>query len=167
MKSPNRGQLIHELANLPRETLTARIAARLDAQPRCPVARYLAGCLCFDGGKPATGVRHLMIAHHADAALESAALLVFAGLNWVSRPGEPLLAVLLDTWNEFRRPQFDRRGRERDLLDAFAEADPGLPAGWALARRLWRLPIVTLRAQLRRATAAHDVATYPMLAAAM
>ncbi len=108
----------------------------------------------------------MMLAHHAEPQLQSAALLAFAGLNWVSRRGALLLPVLLDTWEEFRRPDFDRYGRERALLDAFAAApDPGLIHLPPLAGRLWRLPIATLRRQIREAVLSRDAAVYPLLAA--
>lgn len=141
------------------------LESRLLENPRCPVTRYLLGCQCFDRDRAATGVRHMMVAHHAEPEFQSAALLVFSGLNWVSRPGTPLLTVLLDTWEEFRRPEFDRYPRERVLLDALAEELPGLSSASALAQRLWRLPISTLRAQVRQAVANLDSASYPLLLA--
>lgn len=107
----------------------------------------------------------MMIAHHAEPQLESAALLVFAGLNWIGRRGQMLLPVLLETWDEFRRPEFDRRPRERALLDAWTEAAPAGRELSPLARRLWRLPIHTLRAQLRQAVMTRDEALYELLAA--
>lgn len=143
----------------------AWLADRLAQAPRCAVARYLAACRCFDSGRPAHAVRHMMVAHHAEPQFESAGLLVFAGLNWVSRQQQPLLAVLLATWEEFRRPEFDRRRRERALLDALAEPIDGLERLSVLARRLWRIPIQTLRHQLRAAIQSGDVAQYPVLLA--
>jgi hypothetical protein len=107
----------------------------------------------------------MMIAHHAEPDYESAALLVFAGLSWVSRESAPLLRVLLDTWEEFRRPAFDRYPRERVMLDALAETLPGLDSASSLAQRLWRLPIQTLRAQIRHAVASADTQKYPLLLA--
>ncbi len=107
----------------------------------------------------------MMVAHHVEPRLQSAALLVFSGLNWVSRRGTVLLPVLLETWEEFRRPEFDHLPRERVLLDAFAEPDPGLNLVAPLARRLWRLPIRTLRAQIREAILSRDAALYPQLTA--
>ena len=104
-----------------------------------------------------------MVAHHALPQLESAALLVFAGLNWVAQRGSSLLPVLLATWEEFRRPEFDRQREERLLLDAFAQPDPGLTQVSPLARRLWRLPVQTLRAQIREAIVSRDVGLYPLL----
>ena len=74
-----------------------------------------------------------------------------------------LLPVLLETWEEFRRPEFDHFRRERLLLDAFAQPDPGLDRVGPLAQRLWRLPIRTLRAQLRAAVLSRDAALYPLL----
>ena len=136
---------------------------RLRANARCPAANYLLACRGFDRGRCAQAVRHMMIAHHAEPALESAALLVFAGLNWVDRRGEALLPVLLDTWEEFRRPEFDRHHRERRLLDAFAGPRHGLNGVSPLARRLWRLPIRTLRAQIRAALLSPDTGHYPLL----
>lgn len=123
------------------------------------------GCHCLDRGCPALAVRHMMIAHHAEPDLESAALLVFAGLSWVGRRTTPLLAVLLQTWEEFRRPQFDRFPRERLLLDLLAQ-EP-LPAGSLspLARRLLRLPIPALRRQIRAALSSQEVCSYPLLLA--
>jgi len=144
---------------------SVRLEESLRTRPRCPVTRYLAACQCFDRGRSGVAVRHLMVAHHAEPDLESAALLVFAGLNWVSRRGAALLPVLLDTWEEFRRPEFDRHLKERALLDAFAEPDPGLAQVAPLARRLWRLPIATLRAQIREAVLSRDAGLYPLLTA--
>lgn len=158
-------QAVMDLSACPTAQLRERLEQRLADQPRCPVARYLAGAGCFERRDPATGVRHLMVAYHAEPALESAALLVFAGLNWCSSRQTGLLPVLLETWEEFRRPAFDRYAKERFLLDAFAPAeDPGpLPP---LAQRLWRLPISTLRAQLRDAVAGRDAGAYPLLTTA-
>lgn len=102
----------------------------------------------FDLGRPATAVRHMMICHHAQPAYESAALLVFAGLNWIAEPHRPLLDVLLGTWEQFRRPAFCRTPAEQTLLDAFT-GDRPVPAPCSeLTRRLWRLPLASVRSQL-------------------
>jgi len=138
---------------------------RLQSEPRCPITCYVLACHCFDRGRCAQAVRHMMTAHHAEPAFESAALLVFAGLNWVSRRGAALLPVLLDTWEEFRRPEFDRHRQERRLLDAFAQRREELNGVSALARRLWRLPIRTLRAQIREAVLSPNAEQYPLLLA--
>lgn len=138
---------------------------RVRESPRCAVCRYLLGCELLDQGHTATAVRHMMVAHHVQPALESAALLVFAGLDCVSRSGVLLLPALLDTWEEFRRPEFDRTRLERALLDSFDEPLPGVVGISSLARRLWRLPIRTLRAQIRSAVSSQDAAHYPMLLA--
>lgn len=143
----------------------AALLERLSECPRCPVARYLLACQAFDQGRLATGVRQMMIAHHAEAQFESAALLVFAGLNLIASRGASLLPALLDTWEEFRRPDFDRRPAERALLDAFADEEPAPAFASPLARRLWRLPILTLRAQIREAVRNRDVAHYAQLLA--
>lgn len=164
MSTRDFSSVVRELAALPADSLGQQLETRLAAGPRCPVCRYLLACQCFDRGRIATGVRHFMIAHHADATLQSAALLVFAGLNLVSRRGAAFLPVLLDTWEEFRRPQFDRFSRERALLDAFAEALPEGPLP-PLAGRLWRLPIRTLRAQIRQAVVAGDKSLFAALSA--
>ena len=146
------------------ERLAEALEQRLAAEPACPVARYLLACWCIDHGQPATAVRHLMTAHHAEPQFQSAALLAFAGLNWVSRRNAPLLPVLLETWEEFRRPAFDQLPRERALLDAFAAPDPGLAQLPSLAGRLWRLPIHVLRGQIRAAVLSRDAGLYPLLA---
>jgi hypothetical protein len=152
-------------ARSPADKLTALLEQRLAVEPRCPVARYLLGCQSFDRGRVATAVRHMMIAHHAEPQLQSAALLAFAGLNWVKRRGVALLPVLLETWEEFRRPEFDRLERERALLDVFARAAPELQQLPPLAGRLWRLPIQVLRAQIRAAVLSREPGLYPLLAA--
>ncbi len=152
-------------ARHPADRLPALLADRLAADPRCPVTRFLLGCQGFDRGRVATAVRHMMVAHHSAPQLESAALLVFAGLNWLQRRGAPLLPVLLDTWDEFRRPEFDRLPLERRLLDAFAAPDPGLARVGPLAWRLWRLPMRTLRQQLTDALRSRDTVLYPLLTA--
>lgn len=139
------------------------LRSRLRTEARCPTANYLLACHCFDRGRCAQAVRHMMIAHHAEPALESAALLVFAGLNWVNRRGEALLPVLLDTWEEFRRPEFDRHQRERRLLDVFSGQRDELNGVSPLGRRLWRLPIRTLRAQIREALTSPGTEHYPLL----
>lgn len=153
-------------ARTPAEKLAALLEERLAAESRCPVTSYLLGCQCFDRGRVATGVRHMMVAHHAEPQLQSAALLAFAGLNWVSRRGAALLPVLLETWEEFRRPEFDRLEKERALLDVFARAAPELAQLPPLAGRLWRLPIQTLRTQIGAAVLTRDTGLYPLLAAA-
>jgi len=163
MKRQRLAETVRHYACQPPETLTGLLAERIADDPRCPITRYLLGCQCFDRGNSAIGVRHMMVAHHAEPQLKSAALLAFAGLNWVGRRGEALLPVLLETWEEFRRPEFDRLPRERLLLDSFAEADPGLANVAPLARRLWRLPIQTLRAQIREAVVSRDAGLYPLL----
>lgn len=165
MKTRAIAAILSEWRRVPPDSRSAWLGERLRHAPRCPVARYLLGCHGFDHGQPATAVRHMMLAHHAEPDFQSAALLVFSGLNWIARPGVPLLTVLLDTWEEFRRPAFDRYARERALLDALLEDLPGLASASALAQRLWRLPIQTLRAQIRQAVADADTATYPLLLA--
>lgn len=158
-------QTVAEYARCPADRLAARLEAGLAAEPRCPVTRYLLACQCFDRGRSALAVRHMMVAHHAEPHFESAALLVFAGLNWMGQRGAELLPVLLETWEEFRRPEFDRRPRERLLLDAFAERDPGLEGVSPLARGLWRLPIRMLRAQIRVAVLSGHSGLYALLTA--
>jgi len=158
-------QWIDRYAGCPPERLAAMMQDRLREQPRCPVTRFLLGCQCFDRGRSAEAVRHLMIAHHAEPGFKSAALLVFAGLNWVSRKNAALLPVLVETWEEFRRPTFGEDPIERRLLDAFAEPDPGLNLVAPLARGLWRLPIRTLQSQIREAILSQDAALYPQLTA--
>lgn len=147
----------------PTPELCEKLRVRLASEARCPVANYLLACDAFDRGRCASGVRSMMIAHHAEPTLESAALLVFAGLNWGKRRETPLLEVLLDTWEEFRRPEFDRKRKERRLLDAFAQPHERLDGVSPLARRLWRLPIRTLRDQIREAVRSADAAPYSLL----
>jgi hypothetical protein len=164
MNAPGLREWSRHYAALPREQLAEALQARLAREPRCPVSRYLLGCHGYDRGQPAIAVQHMMIAHRTEPQFQSAALLVFAGLNWIARRGDRLLPVLLETWEEFRRPEFDRLPRERALLDSFAEPDPGLATMPPLARRLWRLPIQTLRAQIREAVISRDAGLYPLLA---
>lgn len=152
--------------SLPLQGTTTRLTALkgyVARTPECGVAQYLLGCELFDQDFPATAVQHMMAAHHADAALESAALLAFAGLHAISRPNTTLLPSLLETWEEFRRPDFDRTRRERALLDGFTEPLNGLQGLTPLAGRLWRLPVQSLRNQIRAAVREHDVVHYPML----
>lgn len=158
-------EAIARYAGCPRDELVARLTEVLATDPRCPVTRYLLGCACFERGRPATAVRHMMVAHHAEPDFESAALLVFAGMNLVARRGEPLLPVLLATWEEFRRPEFDRCPRERLLLDAFAEPADGIELVSPLSQRLWRIPIQTLRAQMRQCVASREAGLYSQLMA--
>jgi hypothetical protein len=158
---------LNEIATAQRRRSAAEfglwLQRRLDGEPRCPATNYLLACHCFDRGRCAHAVWHMMTAHHAEPALESAALLVFAGLNWVQRRSEALLPVLLDTWEEFRRPEFYRNGQERRLLDAFAGPPDELRGLSPLAQRLSRLPIRTLRAQIRAALLSPNTGQYPLL----
>lgn len=155
--------IVAEYAQTPPEELPDVLQGRVREEPRCAVTRYLLGCQYFDRGRSATAVRHLMIAHHAEPQLQSAALLAFAGLIWQQRRGMTLLPVLLETWEEFRRPEFDLYRRERVLLDGFGQPDPGLEHVAPLARRLWRLPIRTLRAEIREVVLSRDAALFPLL----
>jgi len=129
------------------------------------MTHYLLACHTFDRGRRAIPVRHMMIAHHAEPEFESAALLVFAGLNWIDRRGADLLPVLLDTWEEFRRPEFDRRPAEQRFLDRFAKPLDEPNGLSPLALRLWRLPIRTLRAQIREAVRSRNAPRYSLLLA--
>lgn len=154
-------------AQIPAEERAERLAAAVRDNVDCAVSRYLLGCVSFDSGRPATAVRFLMDAFHIEPAFESASLLVFAGLNCVSKPSFGLLAVLAETWSEFRKPRFDRTRTERALLDAF---DVPLPPGEALpvARLFWRLPIVVLRAELRTVMGSPKTTPlYPILSVAV
>jgi hypothetical protein len=155
--------IVRTYASCPAEFLWDRLRADVAARPGCPVARFLLGCQCFDRGRSAAAVRHMMVAHHGEPQFESAALLVFAGLKWVSARGARLLPVLLETWEEFRRPDFDRRPAERLLLDAFTEPEEGLRLVSPLARGLWRLPIKTLRGQIREAVLTPGVELHSLL----
>ncbi len=157
------GPLAQKWRNGQLEELHECLQERIGQQPHCAAARYLMGCRCLDVGRAATGVRHLMTAHRLEPDLESAALLVFTGLSWVARRTTPLLSVVLETWEEFRRPDFDRTARERALLDLLVpEPMQGRDLS-GLARRLWRLPLETLRAQLREAATSADRARFPLL----
>lgn len=145
------------------EALSAWAEKRLAAEPRCPVASYLLGCYCLDRGRPARGARLLMVASHAEPRLESAALLVLAGLRWTSYRNLALLTTLLQTWELFRRPEFDRTRIERRMFDLFAPAEERSPTGSRLAERLARLPIPCLRAQIREALRSRDAELGPWL----
>jgi len=153
-------------AQLSSPALLAELSERVRRTPRCAVSRYLLACQCFDRGRSAEAVRHMMVAHHAEPAFESAALLVFAGMNWIGGGGDaPFMEVVLETWEEFRRPEFDRTARERAFLDVFMDDDSGVNHISPLARRLWRLPIRMLRAQISQAVMTRDAARYPLLLA--
>ena len=73
-------ELVSTYADRSGDDWSARLEARLRPHPRCPVARYLLACDCFDRGRAALAVQHMMIAYHAEPDLQSAALLAFAGL---------------------------------------------------------------------------------------
>jgi hypothetical protein len=143
------------------ELRAAAVNTALKDSPRCAVTRFLAGCEAFDAESPAIAVRHMMVAHHSQPQLQAAALLVFAGLSRVQHTDQPLLSTLLETWEEFRRPAFDQTPAEQALLDCFTEPEPMWDNVSSLARRLWRLPIRTLREQIR------DVAADPEHAPAL
>ncbi len=136
----------------------AYLSERLAAEPLCPVTRYLLACEQLSRRHTAEAVRNFMLVYHAEADLQSAALLVFAGLNWIARPAERLAQVVLSTWYEYRRPAFDQTRRERRLLDAVAVPLPEWSGAPPIARALWRLPIELLRAELRAANGRADAA---------
>ena len=134
--------------------LRSAAASALRDQPRCAASRYLFGCLEFDAGRPAHGVREWMIAYHAKPYFSSAALLVFSGLNYIAASSDSLLRALLESWVEYRRPKFDDSPQERALLDALAiDASPPPPRLSALGRQVWRLPIRRLRSEIQAAVA--------------
>lgn len=135
----------------PGEARRERLLGRLAQAPRCPVSRYLLGCDEWDHGRPANATRHFMIAYHAEPRLGSAALLVFAGLVYFSRPDSPLLEAIQQAWDEFRRPGFDIWPRERRLLDSLEAPPPAGPPARAEYAAFWRLPIARLRGELRAA----------------
>lgn len=163
MKPRALAELALTLAPLRGPALIRALRQRLAQQPRCPVARYVMACDLLDRSEPAPAARHLMIAYHAEPRFASAALLAFASLAWVSRPASQLLHVLLDTWAEFHRPVFDQTRAETAFLDAFREPEPPALSGDLFARRLWRLPIRSLRAQVADAVAARIAEFWPIL----
>lgn len=127
----------------PRGARVARLVELVDSD-NCPLARYLLGCALFDDRQHAHATQCMMVAHHQEPRLESAALLAFTGLLACERPEDDLLDLALAAWREFHQPEFDRTGLERRLLDAVAA--PELPAGLSLLGvRLHRLPIDHLR----------------------
>ncbi len=146
----------HQYAAVAATDRLARANRRLQDDPRCAVSRYVAGCACFDRDSAATGVRHFMIAHHAEHRFHSAALLAFAGLNWIARPHDPLLDVLLATCDEYPRLIWDHDPLERLLLDAFTQDAPARTAQAPRLKQLARLPISNLRKQIAaQRTTAH------------
>lgn len=163
MKTRAMAELAASLAEYRGAALVERLRTRLTMEPRCPVGRYVMGCEWLERASPAPAARHFMIAFHAEPRFRSAALLAFAGLSWVSRPGCALLRVLIDTWEEYRRPEFDRDRTEIMFLNAFGADEPPELRGDVFARRLWRLPIRTLRAQVADAVAARNADLWPIL----
>jgi hypothetical protein len=132
---------------------SARIAAVLAGAPGCGLTRYVAACRCLDDGLPAAAARHFMLAHHAECELESASLLAFACLLHSGKRSQPFIETLRTTWEEFRRPAFDRTPTETAILDALADASR--PAGLAAPlAEFWRLPSRVLREQIRSQAAA-------------
>ena len=143
----------------------AWLEARVGATPQCAISRYLLGCQYFDRGRTAQAVRQMMTAHHLEPCLESAALLVFSGLNLIRQRSGTMLSVLLETWTEYGKPPFDRFSGERHVLDAFVERSDAIANASPLARRLWRLPIRLLRRELVAAVASADARQYSLLLA--
>ena len=141
----------------------AWLEARAEAEPRCALTHYVLGCQYYDRGRFAQAVRQMMPAHHLDPSLESAALLVFTGLNLVRRRSGPILKVLLETWRDYSKPPFDRFASERHVLDAFAEPTRAIAGATPLVRHFWRLPIRTLRQELTAAVASADAGQYSLL----
>ena len=141
------------------------LEARVAASPQCALTRYALACQYFDHGRVAQAVRQMMPAHHIEPRLESAALLVFTGLNLVRRRSGPMLDVLLETWNDYGKPPFDRFVAERRILDAFAESTRAIAGAAPLARHFWRLPIRSLRQELAVAVASADAGQYSLLLA--
>lgn len=132
-----------------------QLTQRLSRFPRCPVARYLAGCRCFDLNLPAHATRNFMIAQHVEPQFESAALLVFTGLAWISQREASLLDTLIRTWHEYRRMPFDRTPREQRLLNILAAGHDPEPPGESALARFGRLPIRAIRDELRRRAASN------------
>ncbi len=142
--------LLQRYRSLSREELAQAIEVRLFEQPRCAASRYLAGCLAFDDGRRAIAVRHWMIAQHAEPQFQSAALLVFTGLNAIARPADSVWSLLRSTYAEFREPTFGERPKEQLLFAAFEEPPPPAVSSDPQTAHFWRLPLHSLRAELRQ-----------------
>lgn len=155
---------IAEFLAVPAGQRTAPLTRLLADDGEAPVTRFLLGCAWLDEGRPASAAQCMMIAHHQEPRLQSAALLAFAGLLWCSRPEDGLLSVVVDAWLEFHQPEFDVTPAERRLLDQCSS--PGWAARGAsvLAGRLRRLPVERLRRELDQAFVLREERFAPLYA---
>jgi len=129
--------------------------------PDCGVVWYLLGMSLLARGDVQEAVRAFQVCYHRQPALETAALLVFAGQKLGRGGMDRLLYCLVQTWREMGCPPLERHPRQRRLLDELSAAD-SLPPDNAspLARTLWRLPLPQLRQQLTQTLSAPEPAAW-------
>ncbi len=163
------------------ETRLAELADVVDLEPAERIARVEAwlgeagrrrderaaglivqGCAWLDDGCPERAARPFQIAYHVRPTYPIAMVLAFACMKVNRDTVDQLLAKVVETWDECRRPALGASRWERALLDACLNgADP--PGSSALARVLSSLPSRTLRRQVEAALADRPFWAGPLL----
>ena len=108
---------------------------------------YLAGCTAARAGQMRDAARFFGMAHHANCRLQTAALLTFSALKAAEGVETDLLAPLVRTWDEMKRPDILGERDDRLVIETLTSNDPSPPDCSALGRLAW---IVSGRPQRRR-----------------
>lgn len=123
----------------------------IDSSPDNAFVWYLLACDHLRAGRVALAARAFGLAYHADARLESAALMTFACLKASSQPAEALVPRLIETWHELRRPAIGQRAVEEPLLTCLAATTRDAPRLSSLGRLAWLTASPLVQSQIEQA----------------
>ncbi|GJQ25548.1 MAG: hypothetical protein HBSAPP02_05800 [Phycisphaerae bacterium] len=121
--------------------------------PDRAVAWFLLGVDWLRAGRMVDAARAFGMAHHADWALESAALLTYTCLKSRDEFGETFLRHLSNTWSEMRQPALGARAAEQLVLEGLADEGDEPAQLSTLGRVAWRVGPPGTREALKRIAA--------------
>jgi hypothetical protein len=127
-------------------------------------AWYALGCALLDARNPEEATRAFQLACHAHPGLESAVLLAFACLRIRGADMPRMLPILLETYEETKRPAIPGSAWERVLLRELRAPDADRCGASPPAQSLGLLPIDCLRKQIADAVADRPAWAGPLLA---
>ena len=120
------------------------------------------GCAWLDQGCPERAARPFQIAYHTRPTYPIAMVLAFSCMKVNRDTVAQLLAKVVETWDECRRPALGTSRWEQALLD-LCRSGEGAQGGSALAWALRSLPSRTLRQQIEAALADRPTWAAPLV----
>ena len=148
------------------EHLRKHVRALHDRAPGAATAEgwYALGCAWLNARNPEAATRAFQLACHAHPGLDSAVLLAFACLRMRGPDMPRLLPILLETYEEIRRPSIPGSAWERLFLRELGAPGADPPGLAPLARALRMIPVECIGQQMADAVARRPAWAAPLLA---